>query len=738
MLRHRTHTYSRLDSKQVSILDSEETQRLTRSSSAPGELPPPPPRAFFGRNELIEKIVHFAEHLSPIALIGPGGIGKTSIVLTVLHDNRIRQRFGGNRWFIRCDHFPASCAHFLRRISKVIGAGIENPEDLAPLRQYLSSKEMLMVLDNAESILDPQGSSAQEIYAIVDELSQFGNICLCITSRISTIPPHCEVLYIPTLSMEAARDTFYRIYKHSEQSDPVNDILKQLDFHPLSVTLLATVAQHNTWNVDRLARDWGRQRTGVLRAQHSRSLAATIELSLASPMFQELGPDARGLLGVVAFFPQGVNEDNTDWLFPAISEGQNMFDTFCVLSLTYRSNGFITMLAPLRDHLRPKDPRSSALLGTTKERYFSRLSTHIHPDKPGFEESRWITSEDVNVEHLLDVFTSIDANPEDVWDVCARFMNHLYWRKPRLIMLGPRIEALPDDHPSKAHCLYDLSRLFSAAGNYVEYKRLLTHTLRLWRERGDDDQVAQRLRDLSEANRLMRLHEEGIQRAKEASDIFERLGDTVKQAGCLVYLAHVLHDDEQLDAAEEAAYRAIDLLPEKGEQFMVCQGHRILGEIYDLKGDTEKAIHHFEVALEIASSPNLDHQLFWVHFSLAQLFVFSEKRRFDEAQVHIERAKSHAINDVFKLGRAMELQAKSWYIQCMYEKAKSEALHAADAFEKLGAAQDLEGCRELLQWIDRATERQAFPDGSDVDGELLETRPFPARINIPFQGQETK
>ena len=658
--------------------------------NSPGESPPRPPRALFGRDELLEEIVCLVDKQVPIALIGVGGIGKTSISLAALHHDRIKERFRDNRRFIRCDQFQPTAACFLSRLSEVVGAGVENPESLALLRPFLSSRKMLVVLDNAESILDPQGTNAQDVYAAVEELSQFDNICLFITSRISIVPPNCETFDIQTLSMEAARDTFCRIYKNGKRSEAIDNILKKLEFHPLSTTLLATVAHQNKWDTIRLIRESEDQRTGVLRTDDKRSLAATIELSLASPMFQELGPDARAILEVVAFFPQGIDENNLDWLFPTVYNRKNIFDKFCVLSLTHRTDGFATMLAPLRDHLYPKDPKSSPLLCATKGYYFSRLSVRAEPNTRGFEETRWIVSEEVNVEHLLGVFTSVDANSKNVWSACANFMQLLRWNKPRLTVLGSKVERLPDGFPPKSRCLDQLALTFDSLGNYPESRRLLAYALKLRRERGDDHTVAQTLKCLAYVNLRACLYAEGIPQAKEALEIYEKLDDTAGQAVSLRCLALLLVNNNQVDAAEEAASRAIRLSSDEPSQSQVCEHHHTLGYIYSSRGETEVAIGHLQTALGIATSLDSQIKRATILRYLVQLLL--KEGRLDDALVHLERLELDAVNNLFSLGLAAMVQVCVWRREGRFEEAESEVSRIIAVYEKAGMPTDFLEC----------------------------------------------
>ena len=179
-------------------------------------------------------------------------------------------------------------------------------------------------------------------------------------------------------------------------------------------------------------------------------------------------------------------------------------------------------------------------------------------------------------------------------------------------------------------------------------------------------------------------------------------------------LASSLSDDGQFDAAEEAVLQAIALLPDEGEQFRVCDCHRTLGNIYQSKGEIEKAIHHYEIALGIASPFNWHGHLFWIHYQMAG--IFRDQRRFDDAQAHVERAKLHAVDDAYYLGLAMELQAGVWHKQGRLGEARTEALRAADVYEELGAGESMERCRELLRKIENGL---VASDQSALNCELL-------------------
>lgn len=171
-----------------------------------------------------------------------------------------------------------------------------------------------------------------------------------------------------------------------------------------------------------------------------------------------------------------------------------------------------------------------------------------------------------------------------------------------------------------------------------------------------------------------------------------------KQVHCLLILALLLREYGQLDAAGEAAsYYAIDL-SENRDQYQLRQCHHLLGDANLFKGNTEKAIHHFEASLRIASSQNLRSDLFGGHLALIQLYI--KEGKLNDAYTHAEQTKSHAGDDMLLLARAFYISARVLYGQHRIKEAKLEALRVFDIFEKLGATDLGEHTRRITEEIE--------------------------------------
>lgn len=179
------------------------------------------------------------------------------------------------------------------------------------------------------------------------------------------------------------------------------------------------------------------------------------------------------------------------------------------------------------------------------------------------------------------------------------------------------------------------------------------------------------------------------------------MGGAGDQAHSLYFLAHSHRLNDQLDEAEEAAIRALTLLPEKGQEFRVGQFHRLLGNVYQVKGEKEKSVMHYEIALQIASDFEFHELLFWINHDLVEAFL--DDGKFDDAHAHVNQALLHSSNSTLDQGRAILLQARAWYRQHRLEEATSGVLRALEVFERLGAAKHVAKCENLLRIIEQAS-----------------------------------
>ncbi|KAJ7719374.1 hypothetical protein B0H14DRAFT_3170647, partial [Mycena olivaceomarginata] len=115
------------------------------------------PKIFYGRQSEVETIMKMLNQESPrIAILGGGGMGKTSLAKEILHYPQMLEKFQ-HRFFVSAE---AATTSF--ELAALIGlhVGLNPGPDLTrPVVQYLSQKpSCLLILDNLETVWEPMQS----------------------------------------------------------------------------------------------------------------------------------------------------------------------------------------------------------------------------------------------------------------------------------------------------------------------------------------------------------------------------------------------------------------------------------------------------------------------------------------------------------------------------------------------------------------------------------------------------
>ncbi|VDB88237.1 unnamed protein product [Peniophora sp. CBMAI 1063] len=269
---------------------------------------------FHGRDSEVKAAIDLIVNRAParVAILGPGGIGKTSIALAVLHDPKVKNLYGDHRCFTSCKAATTADA-VVRALAKNLELSIE--KDTAPetackcLFSYLRTASGIICLDNFETPLTDDDKPAIE--ELLNEIAALDSVALLITSRDTsrptirwTSPP---LSHIQPLSQEAALSTWDDICGlHDEYAIRLVDAV---DCMPLAVTLLARLAADEgsakrTW--DR----WEKEHIDFVRIGRKEhrllSVTASIEISLSALSDRE---GATKVLCIVCMSPDGFLND---------------------------------------------------------------------------------------------------------------------------------------------------------------------------------------------------------------------------------------------------------------------------------------------------------------------------------------------------------------------------------------------------------------------------------------------
>jgi tetratricopeptide (TPR) repeat protein len=286
----------------------------------PQHISPAAPRCLFGReNEqksLIDTLVNHPLDLARIAILGLGGMGKTSLALTVLHCTEVRERYP-LRIFLSCEAI-ATVDQLISELADILQIHAVNRDSTlryVVLRRLARGPLTLICLDNFETLWDPP-QIRNVIETLLAELDGMHNISLILTMRGTQRPASLrwsKPLLPPLVPLSIDHMQSILLDIADAADNPVTrKLLECIGGVPLAASLLANLLRDGVETPAGLWRRWESERTSMIETggqDRLSNLDISIQLSIESPRMKAC-PSAKSVLSILALLPNGFPEDS--------------------------------------------------------------------------------------------------------------------------------------------------------------------------------------------------------------------------------------------------------------------------------------------------------------------------------------------------------------------------------------------------------------------------------------------
>jgi predicted ATPase/class 3 adenylate cyclase len=605
----------------------------------PAEFPPPKTldarpnnlpvqiTSFIGREKEVAEVKRILlDNTRLLTLTGPGGTGKTRLALQAAADTLTE--FSDGAYFIELA--PITDPELVvSTIAETLGAKEEPGHPLKDsLAAHLKEKELLLVLDNFEHVVDA-GSVVEELLHAAPGLK------VLVTSREVLhrygenefpVPPLAlpDPAHLPevdalsqfeavALFIERAMAVKPSFAVTNDNAPAVAEITARLDGLPLAIELAASRVKLLTPQgiLDRLD-----QRLPLLTSrikdapERRRTLRGAIEWS-----YDLLDEDERQLFEHVSVFIGGGTIEGMESVWSLVG-ATNTLDGLASLvdkSLirqveTEHGEPRFVMLETIReyalDRLGERGAREE--LGRRHAHFFLSLAEEAEPNLTGPDGVSWVdrlTHDHDNIRAALR--WSIESDEVDLglrlagavwrfWHQRQHFREARAWFDQLLVHPGtsPRSTA-------RAKGLTGLGGIAYWQGDYATAQSAYEEALAIYRESGDEHQVADAVYNLATVLPLRGDIGSALPLLEEAVQLHEKLGNTEMALGMKANAGYLMMMQGDLARARPLLEEGLASMEKTGDSFRIAGAHHTIGQLERRSGNLAEATGHYREAIDL-------------------------------------------------------------------------------------------------------------------------------------------
>ncbi|KAF5347170.1 hypothetical protein D9758_011036 [Tetrapyrgos nigripes] len=698
---------------------------------------PQVPDVFTGRSHLVKEAVNIlcGTKQIHIAILGAGGIGKTSVALHIMEDPLIKEKFGERCYFIPCEMLP-DAKILIQGLVLTIGLQVTQGKDsLKLLLDYLrGGQQFLLVLDNFET---PWGSKGQtEVKNLIEMSCRCNAVSVIVTMRGTEGPGQIKWHKLgggsglPALELGPAKEAFCSFCSDGDltiEEDPIlENLLIQMDGMPLAIMLMAQLARE--WPLKNIMERWNHQKTAVLKKfglgeQENRLTSIEVSIKLTLNIVREkLSPTGEDVLRLIALLPSGIPDwlENLPKMLPDATMHLDDTTTQALIlkkaCLIYETGDkTLKILTPIGEYIMKSFQERDNVENQVWVFYESFIDNL--PQNPSEEDSQ-LGLHIGNIYKILEIQIKRSFERSHI-NVLQQLYNYSEYFSGLVPLIAKYLRWKSHLNLSdQAEVMFMQEYMFSFMGEYGKAIDIIHDVEELYK-----DQINQETSDVEVVTRnntieqiqaecYRRLGEsfyhqgrytQSKQKVQQAQDLYEKIGDMRGVSRSLQSLGNICRMLDEYEDGKIMLERAKEQFEGVGDKLGAAQclqslGNicRVLSQYEDAKVMLEQAKEQFEgVGDRLRAAQSLQ--------SLGN--ICGMLSQYQDAKVLVEEAKEQFERVGSRLGAAQCLKSLGdiCILLDQYEDAKVMLEEAKEQFEgvgdRLGAAQSLQSLGDIFSML---------------------------------------